>query len=1340
MAWLLGITVIVLLISAIAIQFLVLPNINEYKDEIAAYASESAKQKIVIGHIKTGWQGFNPHLTLSNIDIYDSQNRPALQLKNTEVALSWLSIPMFEPHLAELIIRAPELTIRRIASGEIFVAGMSMNGESKPDLPNWLLRQTKVAVIDAKIVWLDEMLSTSEMLTTSETTIKPPLSLNKLNLEIVSPPWKSLIKNHQISVSALPSVGTNNPISITGNVYGNDISKTAEWRGNLTLILKNANIVAFKPWLGEITATLPVQLQSGVISTKTIVHFGNRQAKSVDSEVALNQLKIQIKDQLEPIVFNTLSGKFNWKNLAAHSGAIHLTSTGELGAAGNGSTGNAFNVSDLSVTSNHGFNLQDASATYIDTTGKNKARNQTLKLTLTHINLASLKPLLVQLPLPANALGYLNGLSPTGTLDDLALSWEGNSSTTKSYQLSTKFNGLGIKSYEKIPGFDNLTGVIKANQNVGKVSLNTQNAKLDFKGILRWPIPADKLAGDIHWDIANQPNKIQKTNILVSNLSITSPHLAGSINGNYTIDSKGDVIDLTAKFNRGDAKYAPFYYPTILGESTIHWLDTSILAGQAEDINLIVKGRMADFPFVDSKNNLDTKLGLFRVTAKVSNSVLEYGMGWPLIEGLGLNLLFEGKRMELNATKGHIFGNDIVKSKTTIAQLDADDPILTVTSEVKGPVAEGIKFVNKSPVVELTQGFTNDLKTSGLGHLNLSLKIPLNDIERAQYKGAYAITNGTMQSEDIPALTGINGLLEFTESSLSAKNIKANAFGAPLAFNLASGKDKVIRVAARGKLTDDALKQIFSSQNIGKATAYINGNTDWFGDITIQKPRINVSIRSDLMGISSSLPAPFTKAVSERLNLLVDKKQDDATDTTTITLGNKLAARISRTMENGQFEISRASIRVNADSANNVINNANELSTNSEAVKLKGLQIYGNLDYLDADAWRNVMTEVSGSPKPNVSVQDSSLPIQKIALKINTLDIFDRRLNQLKISNKSDKDGLRANIQSREISGDLQWLNQNNGKLIAHLTNFMIPEASPNRAIKSVDTNANNAIKLNQIYPALDITADSFEFNKKKLGALTLVAFPQEDNWSIQKFKLTNPESTLNADGIWNKWVRNPNTRFNLNWDIKDLGKTLARFGYADTIKGGSGELNGQLNWAGSPHEFDTLALNGNLQFDVRKGEILKVQPGVGRLLGLLSLQSLPRRLSLDFRDLFSNGFAFDKINATVKIDRGVMRSDNFSMTGPAADVTIKGETNLQKETQQLFVKVMPHISDSISLAALAGGPLVGAVAFLAQKILKDPLNKIASSEYEIAGTWDNPYEVKTGNNNEEQNKTSPLN
>ncbi len=1294
--WLTGAIIAILLIAALIIHFWVMPNINQFKDDIAGFASQATKQKVVIGNIHADWQGLNPHLSLSNVDIFDAENRPALQLKDTDVALSWLSIPLLEPHLAELVIQAPELTIRRIASGEIFVAGMSMLGESKPDLPNWLLRQNKLTISNAKIVWLDEKRNA------------PSLSLENLDIEIFSPPWRSIVKNHLFTVSALPSIGTNNPIQLSGNLYGDDVSHTEKWRGNVTVRLKNANLVAFKPWLDY-----PIDLQSGTGSTDVTVKFANHQFQSITSDVMLENLQLQLKPYASPVLLSKVVGQLDWENL------------NKSGLLARNSSGHSLSVDHLTVSTNNGLSLQDVNADYTQT----NEGHQTLNLKLAQLDLSPTQSFVTQLPLPEDVLQKITNMSSQGTLENVTMRWEAQHNTTTDYQFDAKFNHLTVQAYDKLPGFTNLSGDIQANPKTGQLRLDSQNAKLDIKQVLRWPIPADTLSGKVSWRTRDNI-----TTIDVNQFKISSPHLTGTVEANYIMDgNKGGYLDLTGKFDNGNAKFAPFYYPTMLGEATLHWLDTSVLAGRIENANITVKGRLADFPFVDSKNNLNPKQGIFRVTAKISDALLEYGTGWPVIEKLGLNMLFEGKRMELNAYTGRILGNQITKSKTTIAQLDADYPILNIESEVHGPVNEGINFVNKSPVREVTQGFTDDLKTSGIGKLNLGLKIPMQDLEAAKYKGAYQITNGMMASESIPTLSKINGLLEFTESSLSAKNIKAYVFASPVAFNLASAKDKSIRIAARGKLSDDGIKQMFKEQNLAAATQYINGNAEWVGDILVQKPRISIGIRSDLNGITSHLPIPLNKSASQPFSLRIDKKQDANTDTLIINLDNKVGAKAVRTAINGKMQLDYATINLSS-------NASNFIEAQGDSSKSKGIQIMGNLDYLDGDAWRNVIHDFADSAK-----QKAALPIQRVALKINTLDIFERRLNQLSITNKNSREGLQANIQSREITGDIQWLNQNNGKLIARLSNLTIPEAAPSKMSASTEANTQTAntkqfVKLDQDYPSLDIVADNFEFNKKNMGGLELIAYPQNDNWNIQKFKLSTPEGIISAEGQWNNWVKNPNTYLNVTWDIKDLGKTLNRFGYPDTIKDGEGVLNGKLHWPGSPRQFDTTRLSGDLQFEVRKGQILQVQPGVGRLLGLLSLQSLPRRLTLDFRDLFSNGFAFDKINATVVIDRGVMRSDNFAMAGPAADVSIKGETNLQKETQHLFVKVMPRISDSISLAALAGGPLAGAVAFLAQKILKDPLNKIASSEYEIIGTWDNPQEVKTNENNKNTNNGSPLN
>lgn len=1294
--WLVSIAAVIVLLISLVMHFWLMPNIGQYKDKMADFASQSAKQKVLIGDIQAGWQGFNPHLVLSNIDIFDAQNRTALQLKNVEVGLSWLSVPLLEPHLAELIIRDPELTIRRNNKGEIFVAGINTAGESKPDLANWLLRQNKLAVTNAKVIWLDELKNA------------PELSLNKLDLEILSPPWRSLVRNHSFMLHATPLVGTNRPVIVSGSFYGSDISKIKSWEGKLRLQLENADLTAYKTWV-----SYPINLSSGIGSADITVTYAKQHLQSITSQVALEKLQLQTKPELAPLAVDKLSGKIVWNN--EHGNLLSLSSD----------MGYTLNVSDLNAYAANGFNIKALSANYSQTI----KGEQNFKLSVPSLGLSNVEAALSQLPLPEKLFTPLSATKPRGQLKDLNMVWHAQKNVTKTYQLNTKFSQLQLTAYENIPGFNNLSGELKANQKSGQLSLDTERAYVEMKSILRWPVPFTNLDGKISWDIEPKQTKIK-----VDALTMSSPHISGTVNASYLMDGKkGGYLDLKGKFNHGNAKYAKFYYPTMLGEATLNWLDTSILEGTANDINLTVKGRLADFPFVDSKNHPDAKQGIFRVTAKVSDAFLEYGTGWPAIEKLGLNLLFEGKRMELNAHTGRILGNQIIKNKTTIAQLDADYPILTVQSELQGPVSEGINFVNNSPVHTLTEGFTDTLKTSGSGKLSLGLSIPLDDLDASKYKGLYQITNGKMESEDIPTLSQMNGILEFTENSLIAKNIKAYAFGSPLAFNLSSGKDKSIRILAKGRLSDASIKQMLKDQSLPKAGEYISGGTDWTGDILVQKPRINISIRSDLIGITSRLPAPFDKAASQQLNLRVDKRQESNLSNTFINIGNKAGAKITSTSNNGNVEFNNASIRLGGD--------IKVEPTASEASSAAGITLSGSLDYLNADAWRYVIKNLSDSSStPTPLSQQNKLPIQKVSLSIKALDIFNRRLNQVNISELSNTDNLRIAIQSKEITGNLQWIDQKNGKLIARLSNFTIPDPAPDQLSApsaEVDT-VKQFTKLEQDYPALDIVADNFEFHKKNLGSLEVIAYPENDNWDIQKIKFNTPEGIISAEGQWNNWVKSPNTYLNVRWDIKDLGKTLARLGYADTITEGEGKLTGQLHWPGSPHQFDTTRLSGELKFDVRKGQILQVQPGVGRLLGLLSLQSLPRRLTLDFRDLFSNGFAFDKITANVKIDRGVMRSDNFKMAGPAADVSIKGETNLQKETQHLFVNVSPRISDSISLAALAGGPLAGAVAFLAQKVLKDPFNKIISTDYEIVGTWDNPQEVKSESESK-NNQGNPL-
>jgi uncharacterized protein (TIGR02099 family) len=555
-----------------------------------------------------------------------------------------------------------------------------------------------------------------------------------------------------------------------------------------------------------------------------------------------------------------------------------------------------------------------------------------------------------------------------------------------------------------------------------------------------------------------------------------------------------------------------------------------------------------------------------------------------------------------------------------------------------------------------------------------------------------------MASDTIPDLTRVTGKVDFTESTVHAQNVTAWAYGGPVAFNLNTGKDGTTQIAARGRVTDIGLQQAFGPGIADR----LSGMTDWYADIGVHKTGTDLLLRSNLLGMTSTLPPPLAKSATDRLTLRVEKKQTSAEqELISLNLDNLINAKLIRTNHNGSMQIERGEIGLNAL---------------AEIPAQPGVNIKGSMESLDLDEWRNLFDKTAAS-------KNDSFPISKVDVSINQLDIFDRRIHALKLNAKPITDGWQMAIQSKEMVGDAQWNRIGNGKITARLKYLTTPSAVPGTA----ELRTQGQFKQQaQQYPALDVIAENFEMGPKKLGRLELLASEQDDDWSIEKLKLITPESTLTAEGEWHNWKRNPNTRINLSWDINDIGKTLERYGYPNTIKGGDADLSGQLKWPGSPHEFDIPGLSGSLQLDARKGQIMKIQPGVGRLFGILSLQSLPRRLTLDFRDVFSSGFTFDKISSSIRIDKGVMRSDDFRMEGPVALVEMSGETDLKKETQHLFVKVTPYISDSLSIAALAGGPLAGAAAFIAQKLLKDPINKLAADQYEIIGTWDNPQEIKS--------------
>lgn len=1250
--------IIIVAAVVLGLRWVVLPNVHNYKDEIAQRVSQAVGQRVTIGNIDASWDGMQPHLDLRQVIVHDAENRPALSLDHIETSLSWLSLPLFEPRLASLTIYQPRLTIRRDANGTLFVAGMPMGGPDKPQFPNWLLRQSQIDVIDASMVWEDELRKT------------PPLSLEKLTLQIQNPAWESFYGRHYFGLRAQPSAGASQPIDIRGNVLGRDVGNLEQWRGTIYARLEGTDIAAWRTWID-----LPVGLKQGFGATQVWMDFAEGKADKIVADVVLANVVTPLGPNAPDTTLKSLSGRLAWARKP---------------------DGHEMRAEKIKLVS-EGLEMQNGNIRVLNRTVNGKAVAEG-SIRLDEISLEQLTAFANHFSLSQEVRDALAEASPSGLMRNLELDWGSQASVINSFALRSRFNGLGMQPYRGIPGFKNLSGQVDATQDGGVMSFAATDTQIEAKDILRWPVPFDKLSGRATWK-----HKKGILDISVANLAVTSPHLSGMIEADYHHAGTGHgTLDLTGKFTRADGRFAQFYYPTTLSPDTLHWLDTAILGGRGENVSVKVKGNLDEFPWDGSKN------GLFEVKADISDGILHYADGWPQIDGIKLALLFRGNRMELNATQGRLLGNQITRAKIVIPALHIEHPVLEIAGDLTSPPAEAIRYLNNSPLLDAIDRFTEGMQASGNGKLALGLRIPLStNAVGTRVKGSYTISNGVLGGNgEMPKLENINGRLDFTESTLRAQNVSAVIYGGPAQINIENGQEGLLRVAAQGNIQAEGIRQAVAMPIANK----LEGSTDWTADITARKQQADVVIKSSLVGLSSSLPVPFAKSASDALPLVVEKKaQNDQQDTIAISLGQTLSARLQRQNQDGTLKVERGEVNFGGTAA---------------IPAQPGINIRGNLNHVDVDQWQQIL---AGSPatgsESSAASADTEFDIHAANLSIGSLDVFGRRINSLVLEASPVSNGWRANIKSQEITGEALWIKGGNGKIVARLKSLIAPSPAPAKLSAPVE---NEQQQKDIQYPALDLIAENFEIKQKKLGRLELIASQQNIDWNIDKLVISNPDSTLTVNGVWNSWKRRPSTRLNLTWNIGNIGKTLDRFGYPDTIKGGNADLTGNLRWPGSPHEFTVAGLDGKLKLDAKNGQFLKIRPGVGRLLGVLSLQSLPRRLAFDFRDIFSSGFSFDNISANATLDDGVMRSDDFSMEGPAAKVGIKGETNLAKETQNLHIKVTPSISDSLSVAAFAGGPAVGVAAIVAQKLLNDPFNKLIAYEYEITGTWDDPQEVKS--------------
>jgi uncharacterized protein (TIGR02099 family) len=1240
----------------LALRYWVLPNIGDYRADIAAAMSRAVGVPSTLGNVQASWDGLRPRLKFSDVALQGEGERQGLALTEVEGTLSWWTLLVGDLRFHSLEINRPELSVRRDKDGALHVAGIKLGKKSEQGggFGDWLLDQEEVVIRDAVVTWQDELGNA------------PELKFRGMALRM-----QNSGSNHRLGFIATPQAELATPVEVRADMRGTSLLDLNKWSGRVYARMESADVAAWRAWL-----PVPKELEKGTGGVQVWLDVDGPRISDAIADVQLSDVNARLKPDLPQLTLSSLSGRLGYRDLAP-----------------------GFNLSGKQLS----FTLANSAANvpradyffhYAPAKGDSPAKGELLA---SELNLEALRLVADALPFDGAHRKKLGQFAPKGRAENLAVNWSGEPDAPKTYSAKLKFKDFSVAAVDSFPGLTGMNGDLDSNEAGGTLSLNNKASEVNLPKLFSEPLKLNSLIVQTSWK-----RKADKLEVNLQNIAFVNSDLEGKLSGKYsTLPNSPGVTDIKASLLRVDAKDLQRYMPLILGEDVRNWLKRALKTGKADNLAVILKGNLAEFPFENDKN------GQFRVSAKLSNVDLDYADKWPKVEKLHGDMLFAGQRMEISGSDGIIANAKIDKVDAVIADLRSKDPLLEISGKVSGAVADKIQFLNTSPVNQMIDGFTQGMKATGNGALDLKLALPLAHINDSKVSGEYQFSNNRIEGGKLwPPLDNVTGALAFGGTGVQIQAIRANVFGGPVSINVQSQPGGGMVVDAAGKSDVDA---VLTALDI-PAQDWLDGVTDWAVKAVVNKNSTDITVDSTLAGIKSDLPQPLRKAAADAMPLRVTRKGSTAEqEQYEVTLGKEISGIFLRTRnEKNEWRMRRGTLALN---------------TNAKLVERDGVVITGALDNLDLDLWRAYLRKTA---KPAAAPEPTSggLSLVGLDLTVSKLIALDKNIGVTKVTAQRNATAWESTIASNDMNGILTWKPEGQGTIVARFKNFGIPENAEGRAVEVKSAaEAPQAIVTEVDFPALDIVAEQFNIRKRPFGRLELLAKPEGRNWRLEKLKLIMPDATLSADGVWLGLPAKPNTSMNLRLEVSDIGNFLGYLGTPNSVKRGTSNIVGQLSWAGNPYEFNPKILSGNFRLEALQGQFLKIESGAGsKLLSLISLQALPRRITLDFRDVFSQGFAFDDMAGSFVIDKGVMTTNNFVINGTAAIVTMEGSVNLASETEDLKVKVIPSIGEGVSIAStLLGGPVVGLVSYVLQKLLKNPFGQIASFQYGITGTWDEP-------------------
>lgn len=1254
---------------ALGVRYWILPDIEAYSGTIERAVSNALGEKVSIGRINARWQGLHPELDLSDVVVFDREGREALRLPAVETVIGWRSLLYGTVRLHSLAIEQPDLEIRRDSSGRLFVAGIELkNDAAGPDFSDWIFAQSEVSVRNARVRWVDDMRAA------------PPLALSGLSLVL-----RNSGDSHRFAIRAQAARELASTLDIRGELTGASIDRPLEWRGRLFAELDYVDLAAWQRWVDY-----PLEIGSGQGGLRMWLAFDRGRVNEITADLALAGVRLRVQKTLPQLDLDSLHGRIGYRD---RDRAIDISGR-RLALKSSG--GGALPEADVALRLERApaASGAPADAGALPAIARGEMQADTLEL-------APLAHLAEYLPFEPRVRKALADRQPVGKLKDLKVSWVAaadGSGAIDRYSVRGKFSQLAVKPFGDSPGFEGLSGTVDAKEGGGTAVLAGEKAVIDLAGRLpESAIALDSFAAQVAWTRAKD-----HTSVRVSAGQLANRDLAGSFSGSWT--DKGahaqgaGVVDVSATVNRADARAIARYIPG-MGKAAQEFLRTAVQSGTASDVKLRLRGDLHDFPYANAK------LGTFQVQGRLSNVDFQFAESWPKLAAASGDLVLEGPRLAVTTSRATMFGVRVVSAKATIPDLYHGDEQLAIDGQIEGSITELLRFVEASPVTRYIEGATRNFVASGPARLGLRLDLPLARLDRTRVSGSLQmINNQVVLDPEVPPLSQVNGRVEFTESGLVARNMTAQFLGGPASFSIStrnegttpSASPMAATVTAQGTANAQSVGRFLELPLLDRAS----GSGAWRATAVLRRQGMDLVVDSTLQGVGFSLPAPLAKAAGDTLAMRFERstapdgelarrlqvRLPARGEVLSLSLGKTLNAVAVRRREGDRTLIERAAVGLNEP---------------APAADRPGIVVTGSLATLDADRWRTLLPASGDGPS-----------VTSLNLGAGVLDVLGKRFHDVRLRASSANGAWAATVGARELAGTVNWRPEGKGRVTARLKHFIVPEDAPDRV--QVDSNTSSDM------PALDVVAESFATRERKYGKMELAATNDGRDWRIERLFLGLGDGALTADGVWQSWASRPSISLNIGLDVSDAGGFLTHFGYPGTVKGGTARLEGKLGWVGSPQTIDYPTLTGTLALSAQKGQFLKAEPGIAKLLGVLSLQSW---ITLDFREMFGEGFAFDALSGHASITKGVMNTEDFTMKGKAAQVSMSGQIDLAHETQKLKVRVVPSIGDSFSSVAglVLANPIAGLGAMLAQRLLKDPLGQVFAYEYTVTGTWADP-------------------